>query len=191
MSYCKSSFPEADFAVYQEFQSKLGPKYTSRPEASISLAREYMEKYPEFQHIGGIGTPLDVIDECLEQIAALQKPKHGGKRKGAGRKPAPSQLKRVPVPLIPIIDRIISQYKSCDLTSFSLLALYDYLVTQGFQPVEGSVFKGLVLDDVTFEPLDDPEHNPLRYKKVSDYFLQACLLDDFYNWAISNGRLAL
>ncbi|AAO93104.1 hypothetical protein VGJphip09 [Vibrio phage VGJ] len=87
------------------------------------------------------------------------------KRKGAARKPAPSQLKRVPVPLIPIIDRIISQYKSCDLTSFSLLALYDYLVTQSFSLCEGSVFKGLFLDDVTFEPLDDPEHNPPSIQK--------------------------
>ncbi|WP_217535358.1 hypothetical protein [Vibrio cholerae] len=136
MSYCKSSFPEADFAVYQEFQSKLGPKYTSRPEASISLAREYMEKYPEFQHIGGIGTPLDVIDECLEQIASLQKPKHGGKRKGAGRKKQePTVLVRVPQSIADLLIEFKSDYarlddESKDLIRENLMALVKNLPVQ-------------------------------------------------------------
>ncbi|EGR4429631.1 hypothetical protein DDN20_18360, partial [Vibrio cholerae] len=67
-------------AAFDEFQRELGTDYLSNPEYAMRLARSYIDKHPVFHFIDGIGTPLYVNNECAERIAALQKPKHGGKR---------------------------------------------------------------------------------------------------------------
>ncbi|GHY13796.1 hypothetical protein VCSRO163_2509 [Vibrio cholerae] len=136
MSYCRARMSDETMAAFDEFQRELGTDYLSNPEYAMRLARSYIDKHPVFHFIDGIGTPLYVNNECAERIAALQKPKHGGKRKGAGRKKQePTVLVRVPQSIADLLIEFKSDYarldnESKDLIRENLMALVKNLPVQ-------------------------------------------------------------
>jgi len=101
---------QRDIGLFRE-----GYNYLDHPETSVRIARDYMDRFPEFYFLDGWGTPLTVNNECgIRMTTEQDKNSHGGKRSGSGRKKGvPTENVRLVSALAVECKQFSDYYKVC------------------------------------------------------------------------------